>query len=479
MPAIITNKFRIQNAKNFINPAATDSYYAFIGKPTPWANELIPDAPIDSVDRELAIWDDIVAIKKVIPSSMSHGIKHRKWSSGIYYDFYRHDYGNVGVNGVTLVGGVPSPAYTSLADANFYVVTADFGVYVCVSNNNNGISSVDPSTLIYNTKKIGTNNVDNYVWKFIARSSVADVTKFSTTDWQPIRTLIADPVTGEYVTQWANQLASVADAGAIFNAVLTAGGTGYGVSLTNAAGVASVTGDGTGATCLVNTNATGVITKLTVNNYGLGYTWAKIVFVTGTGATATAIITPAKGLGSDPVQDLVAFAAITNVRLEYEDGGDFPVTNDFRRFGLLLNPTNFGSATVVSSTTASALRVIKINSGSTGTWVVDAVVRDTTTNARGVIVDVKDGAGPDVGKKLIYIIRTEAENSAAGAAGSASFIALNIMEIVSGGTASGTIGSIVDPEVQPNSGSVIYIENRRAVSRAIDQIEDLKLIFEF
>ena len=36
-----------------------------------------------------------------------------------------------------------------------------------------------------------------------------------------------------------------------------------------------------------------------------------------------------------------------------------------------------------------------------------------------------------------------------------------------------------NPELQPNSGDVIYIENRKPISRASDQTEDIKLIVEF
>lgn len=479
MPAIITNKFRVQNAKNFINPSASDVYYAFIGKSTPWSNELTPDTPVDSVKDELSVWDDMIAMKKITTANMSHAIRHRKWTSGTYYDIYRHDYGSAGVNGITLIGTVPSPAYSSLADANFYVVTADFGVYVCISNNGGNPSTVDPSTLVYDSHKLASNVTDNYVWKFIGRASVADITKFSTSDWHPIKTLAADPLTGEYTTQWANQVASENDAGAIFHAVLNAGGTGYGANLTNQAGIATITGDGTGATALVNTNGSGTITKITVNNYGSGYTWAKINFITGTNASATAIITPSKGLGADPVEDLVAYATVTNVRFEYDDGQDFPVTNDFRRFGLILNPTQFGSSTLLSDATVSATLKIKVNSGWSGNWDNDVIIRDTTTNARAVIVDAQDGVGGDLGKKILFVVRTESENSAVGAAPSASFTAGNIVEIVSGGTASGTISAVQDPEVQPDSGQVIYIENRRAVTRSIDQIESLQFVFEF
>ena len=36
-----------------------------------------------------------------------------------------------------------------------------------------------------------------------------------------------------------------------------------------------------------------------------------------------------------------------------------------------------------------------------------------------------------------------------------------------------------NPEIEPNSGDVIYIDNRSAISRAGDQIEDIKIVIEF
>ena len=35
------------------------------------------------------------------------------------------------------------------------------------------------------------------------------------------------------------------------------------------------------------------------------------------------------------------------------------------------------------------------------------------------------------------------------------------------------------PEIKKNSGNIIYVENRKAVNRSNDQIEDIKLVIEF
>jgi len=52
-------------------------------------------------------------------------------------------------------------------------------------------------------------------------------------------------------------------------------------------------------------------------------------------------------------------------------------------------------------------------------------------------------------------------------------------------TYNGTLEGVVltnglgTPEVANNSGDIIYIENRRLITRAPDQIEDIKLVIEF
>ena len=36
-----------------------------------------------------------------------------------------------------------------------------------------------------------------------------------------------------------------------------------------------------------------------------------------------------------------------------------------------------------------------------------------------------------------------------------------------------------NPELDPDSGDIIYLENRKPISRSSDQIEDIKVIVEF
>ena len=40
-------------------------------------------------------------------------------------------------------------------------------------------------------------------------------------------------------------------------------------------------------------------------------------------------------------------------------------------------------------------------------------------------------------------------------------------------------GGYADPELERDSGQIIYVENRRAISRASDQTEDIKVVVEY
>ena len=42
-----------------------------------------------------------------------------------------------------------------------------------------------------------------------------------------------------------------------------------------------------------------------------------------------------------------------------------------------------------------------------------------------------------------------------------------------------TTSGYANPELQPDSGNIVYLENRKPIQRDSDQTEDIKLIIEF
>lgn len=477
MSAIITNKFRVRNASSFIG--STDNYYMFIGKTAAWDSEYSPDTPLDNVDTEAQIWDDMMSLKKIDASNMSHGVTKRMWTSGQFYDIYRHDYGTPGVFGLNINTGAQTTP-TTLFDANYFVITADFSVWICVANPVKGASTVNPSTLTVNaTTKLTTGSPDGYVWRQITVTSTSDVIEFSTTDFHPVKTLVAAPIVGDpYYNQWSLQDAGKSNAGAIFNVVINTAGSGYGANLSGNTTIATIVGDGSGATCSVDTNGSGAITAINITAVGSHYTWAKVVFGgTGTLATATAIMTPLNGLGADPVYDLCAANVIINTKFEYADGNVFTVQNDYRRVGLVINPLQLGTSSLLTTATASTMITIKV----TGTvaYTPDMIVKDSTTNVYGRVVDVSAGTGPDTGMTIVRLIFGRTENSMAGAAGNAWFIEGNSLVSVTGGAVTGVMATVINSDVELYSGALCYFENRRPVMRSIDQVESISVVFEW
>lgn len=477
MTAIITNKFRIFNAKKFIG-ALTNSnyYYMFIGRPQSWDDDLVPPAPVDSVKEDNRLWDSMIAMKRITSNDVSHGVYRRTWTAGKYYDMYRHDY-NGAVAGVNIDTG--SSTYPiSLSDANYFVVTSNNNVYICLKSN--GQSTIDPQTLGTGGANFEpVTGADGYVWKFICTTDATSINRFQSTYYHPVKTLTVAPSSGDpYEIQWnAQAAASTIYPGAIFTALVTGGGSGY-----SQASLPSVTieGDGTGATAVAVVDGSGVVVGVTITNEGTGYTWSRIVIAapsSGTTATASAINTPIDGLGSDPVRDLNGYFVITySAFVEAEGAGDFTVTNDYRQVGIVANPEAVGGSSLLELPTASACYAIKLATGYSGSFSADNILTDVSSGAIGRIVD-SYVSGSNL---IVRFIRTNSEQVGAGAAAS-----FNIGDTVSTSAAgAGTVELVLDAsnggiEVEKYSGEVLYYENRRAIQRAADQTEVIIATFEF
>jgi hypothetical protein len=463
MAAIITNKFRIHNAAQFkegFSEAAPTQMYLFIGRSQPWTSDAAPDTPVDTVEAEYFNYDDMIAMKRIQSSDVSHAILRRDWTSGKYYDIYRHNYNGSSAQGADLDAGT-STTRTTLFDANYFVVTDEYNVYKCLDNRNASnivaASTVKPT----GTSTTAFTTADGYVWKYMYSISAADVLKFVSTDFIPVKTLDSNPgSTDSYYSQWLVQAAAVS--GAINNVIVTNGGSGY-----SSAPTVTIDGDGTGATATATVSG-GAVTAINITAAGTGYTYVTVSMSGGAGsnAAATAMVSPKGGHGSDPVKELGGFYVIMNVRLEYADGsGDFPVDNDYRRIGIVKDPILYGTTNLATTSTLRATKTLTLQAGVSGTFSVDEVITQTSTGATGRIVSY------DSTNRIIYYIKQQGvQNNIAFTTGN------NVTGAGSG--AVGNVSGLGNPEVAVDSGDIIYFENRRPINRASDQLEDIKIVVE-
>jgi hypothetical protein len=312
--------------------------------------------------------------------------------------------------------------------------------------------------------------------------SASDTIKFVTNDFIPVKTLGAQTeidgtgtsgglnssATDDGSAQW--DVENSATDGAVHHIRVDNGGSGYNDgSYTSVA----IDGDGSSGACTVVVSS-GAVSYVTVTTVGSGYRRASVDIdgITGIGsgsnAVVTPIISPAIGHGADPVQELGGNYVIVNSRLEFAEGsGDFPTDNDFRRIGLIQDPFTVGTTTVATADTLAAYK--KMTLSSVSGLSVDDIIRDASS----------DGAGVAVGRILSISSNDVSYIPVANSEGGyVDFSAADTVYLSS--TSIGTVSSVNAsfPEVSKYSGQIMYIENRGAVSRAADQIEDIKLIIE-
>ena len=152
MAAIITEKFRLHNAKQFREVASEsgNDMYMFIGRPSAWSDDSNPPTPVDSLNDEYDAYANMVALKKVASTDVSHAIVRRDWTSDTVYDEYRHNYSS---------SNTSNSGASTLWASTFYVMTDDYNVYKCISNNSVLNQLLNQTTLLlqYQLSQMDTN----------------------------------------------------------------------------------------------------------------------------------------------------------------------------------------------------------------------------------------------------------------------------------------------------------------------------------
>ena len=497
MPAIITNKFRLNNAEQFhesFSEPTNNIYYLGIGRPQAWGTltradgrtdyegtDSNPTTPGDTVVNEFYTFDELTAAKRITGSDISFVIPRRNWTSGTVYDIYRHDYGEY-TTGSTSTRITSTSGATTLLDSTFYVLSSDRNVYKCLNNNNGATVSDEPTGV--STTPITT--TDGYIWKYMYTLSAAQQSNFLSTDFMAIAT------NANAGTDHLNVISNAVDGAIDIIKIKSAGSGGTNGTFSNI----SIRGDGTGGLCEVVVSG-GAVTSVTVTTRGTGYTFgtvsnAQIVSAGSTslsGSELDVIIPPKGGHGANALEELGGFFVMLNTSIEGNEStnsGDFSAVNDFRKIALLRDPTKSSSA--VTSTTARLTKAIKIAASPTpGTFTVDEEINQATTGAVGKVVEWDSVNG------ILYYIQTRHNDAGIDSNGNLTdFSGANVITGQSSsatGTPDTSVSSTVNnvifasgysvPEIDHDTGDVLYVENRTPISRAVDQTENIKLIIEF
>ena len=517
MAAIITDQIRILNAGNFIAGVsnASNSYYSFIGLTNPadyqtdWDSD--PPAPKDNFSQENDYWDTMIALKKINTDDARQVVPKIAWSSGTTYDMYRHDYSR---SNTAAVSGA-----TNLYSASYFILNSDFRVYICLQNGTNpdnleGRPSLDEPTFTDLEPRSAGTSGDGYIWKYLYTIKPSEVVRFESTDFMPVPT--------NWLTGTEN--AAVRD-NAVDGGIKIVTVTNKGVGLGTANSVYTsvpIRGDGSGAECTIVVDGNQQVSSVTVSNQGSGYTYANVDLVAGGVPTGTTrptldVIIPSQGgHGADIYRELGAYNVLLYSRIENDSTNpDFITGNQIARVGVVENPQQFGSSTILSADKASSLGALKlvgtgystasfsgdsyfVQTVSTGTTAVGRVINyDQTTgvlkywqdrslagfNTVGTAqtqptygFDVTEfSASPGTGGSLVITPTTGQDLSIDTSFSGISTVINNRTYYLGQTFANG----VSNPEVKKHSGNIIYVDNRPSITRSSNQKEDIKVILQF
>ena len=485
MAAIITNKFRINNAEQFVesfSETSAETYYLFIGRAHAWASDAdvqgntiaegtdaSPPTPNDDVTSEFYNYDDMLGAKLIASTDVSRAIPRRNWTTGTTYDMYEHNIGS---------GNASASGATNLFDSTYVVMNSSYAVYKVIENDGATASTVEPtstSNSIFSTS-------DGYRWKYMYSLTSAETLNFMSTDFIHCST--------------DSTVSAAAVDGALDTALVVAGGSSYTTSSGSTISAIPIRGDGSSGVASV-TISSGAVSAVSITTAGTGYTYAYITNAdiiaatnaggAGSGANINVIIPPKGGHGSNALKELGAFYVMMNKSLVGVEGtSDIGVGNDFRRIGLVKNPTNFGTTTVATATTRRQLYAAVFSSVS-GTFTADEEINQASTGAVGKVVEY------DATNKLLYWyqtrfpdVGTDANGNLTAFSGANAITGQSSSASATPNTSSSTdvngvsiTSGYSNPELAYDSGDIIYVEERSPITRASDQTENIKLIIEF
>ena len=498
-----------------------------------YATDEIPLRPADNDEEEKSIHDDMIALKRIGADQVRAVVRRFNWNPTVNpkFDMWRPDYSYARAAQVDPDGSGSLTAAEALSNAQYYVINNSYEVFKCLYNGTNvdnpsGINAslepkrnpgptgegvYDSNTGIYTEYPDVTNG---YIWKYLYTIPTDDVLRFLSTDFMPI-------VEDATVTALA-----ASQAGSITTVIVRDKGSNLPASEVI---YTEIKGDGANGRVRIETDANGQITTAylvnasgqRVNISGNGYSYANILLKDGmlfenpdlttpftVSANASgdveAIIPPVGGHGADAITELLAKRIMANIRLTYAEGqGDFPVDNDFRRIGIIKNPKLPAPSTdFATQDTISAISALKLNNVN-GAFIPDEIIKQESAAgeyAYGTVVswvwdEVPAGQTPSSGTLKYFqsadyhtdngVVRAFVSDAARLVEGQTSLITGAVETGYStGGATLPLLGltftnGLASPEMAKNTGDIVYVENRRLITRAPDQIEDIKLVIEF
>ena len=431
----------------------TESIYCFLSQVLPWVDDNNPDVPEQTQRYLKTVYKSMFVAKHITSNNITPVAQRFDWTSGEIYDYYRDDIDMFEKDSSGLLVKI------------FYVKNRYDQVFKCLDNNNEAESTDEPffQPGTYNTNNVFTSGVDGYKWKYIYTIDVGNKVKFMDSTWIPVPVGSKTP-----------NATTTAGTGSIDAIILTNGGVNYEPSNTTI----TITGDGTGATANLSMSS-GVITDINIFNPGSNYTYANVSITSAntqaSNAAAFAPVSPVGGHGYDPVSELGCNHIMYTVEFnstERLNGVDYiPIDIDYRQVGLLINPMASDTYPAFANGSIYDLSTqITVASGF-GAYTPDETVVQIDINPNnttyGQVIFTGTVLSFNTSTNVIKLINTSGTVTTSA----------SIQGQTSGTTR--TLLASTTPKFMKFSGYIAYIQNRSAVQRSADGIEQFKFVLGY
>lgn len=450
MSAIVTDRFKKELLSFLVreigNP--TSNYYVAVGKSEAWANNLdSPDMPINNYINENDFRKGMQGIIKISAASLV--VERFDWKKGTVYSQY---------DDKLRLNEYSSP---------FFVLNNDYGVFVCLRTGRDDQGVPVPSTV----QPTAANNdpfelSDGYVWKFLYTVSTLKASLFMSKNYMPTQTIDFVDSNSNGIALKQYEIQNTARPKMITSFIVDDSGSGYSSNVT-----LNINEQVTNKVDIFVDSSTGGIAKVEYKNdsstldYISGVDGALLTLVdsNGVGGVIRPVISSNKGFGKDAPSDLLCNSVMFNVKIAGDDD-DFITLQDFRQIAILKDPMDSAQGNPFTDVTGKSLYSMTL-SACPISFTKDRYFEGTTSGAVGIVDDINN-----TGTELWYH-----QNDSTG------YVAFQAGETITeqGGIGNATIADPrVKPEVDPWSGDILYLHNRTAVERVINQTEDIKIVVE-
>src|SRR5882757_6105009 len=170
---VVPNDYRVHVGYEIITDIANspeNTYYMFLGNHMPVPGGLIQQAFDDTNDMLISAYRNMICAKKISANDASLMVRNIPWVQNTAYAMY------------------DDQDTTSTTDSYYAIVNAGAfsHIWKCLDNNMGANSVVAPDISQISSQDSSYRTSDGYLWKYMASTPVATITKFSTDRFFPL-----------------------------------------------------------------------------------------------------------------------------------------------------------------------------------------------------------------------------------------------------------------------------------------------------